>query len=107
MKQTHIIPIRLSHEKWSRYTKEATKCSLPLSTYLREKLEKEEDKDSELASIRRLIERQAQRSSDEGLLSEIILLLRMLAGPQKVLLAQKELERIGVEVWKQEEEEEA
>jgi hypothetical protein len=101
------IHLRLSRAAWERYSGEAAILSKPLSTYLRERLEREDELLAELASIRRAVENlaAAPRSSSgdggasPGLLLEVLLLCRSLAQPQRTETAQAELRRLGVDVW--------
>ena len=51
------LHLRLSRRAWERYSTEAMALSQPLSTYLRERLEREDELVAELASIRRAVQR--------------------------------------------------
>lgn len=102
------VPIRLSRPVWERYSAEATALGKGLSTHLRERLEQQEQIASELAALRRALERATSHSEragtdstpvSPGALAEILLLLRSLVGPQKAAVAQKEVERRGLETW--------
>jgi hypothetical protein len=103
------VPIRLSQPVWERYSAEASGLGMGLSTYLRERLEQQEALSGELAALRRAVERSAATAApaagaggpgSPGILLEVLLLLRMLVGPQKTGLAQKEVERRGLETWR-------
>lgn len=115
------IQIRLSPEKQFILEREAEAAGKPLGTFLREKLEGETDTRDELAALRRAVDadlgaiRDAVTSiqdrsapthagtgpsrADNGLLLEIALLLRAIAGPERMKLVQTELRRLGFDVW--------
>jgi predicted DNA-binding protein len=100
------VPIRLSPSVFERYSAEATALGKGLSTYLRERLEHQDRLESELAALRRAVERSATGpapanggtpSLSPGAFVEMLLHLRALVGPQKATVAQKEVERRGLE----------
>ncbi len=101
------IHLRLSRSAWERYAAEAAGLTKPLSTYLRERLEREDELLAELASIRRAVENLAAAepsssgngSASPGMLLEVLLLCRALAQHQRSETVQAELRRLGVEVW--------
>lgn len=100
MALTNPINIRLSAEKRFLYETEAAYRGQSLGVYLRERLEKSETSSQDIQSIRELLENLSPSSSHEqGILLEILLLLRCLAGPEKMLLVQKELKRLNIPVW--------
>jgi hypothetical protein len=110
------INIRLSFESEVRYEAEARARDLPLRTYLRQKLEENNDVAQEISELRLAIENgifQGQKSNgingaqDLSLLLEMILLLRQIAQPHKVQLAHAELRRLGFEVWEAKENDES
>ena len=103
------VPIRLSPSVFERYSAEATALGQGLSAYLRERLEQQDRVESELAALRRAVERTAAglapanggtTSPSPGALVEMLLLLRSFVGPQKAAIAQKEVERRGLETWR-------
>lgn len=84
-------------------------AELPLSTYLRNRLEREDAVQDELQMLRRAVERMTDQASGDsqrsnglqgmdGVLLEMLLTLRQLAGTKNDL-AQKEIARQGYEVW--------
>ncbi|MFV0455610.1 MAG: hypothetical protein ACK5NQ_11575 [Pseudomonas sp.] len=84
-------------------------AELPLSTYLRNRLEREDAVLDELQMLRRAVERMADRAPGGtqggdglqgmgGVLLEMLLTLRQLAGAKNDL-AQKEIARLGYDVW--------
>ena len=95
--------IRLSAEKQHFYEAEAAAKNMPLRTYLRQRLEKEDIILEELIALRKFMK---DDGSDEGQTSstnvmlEILLLLRQIAQPKHVHLAHQELKRLGLEAWK-------
>ena len=101
--------MRLTVEKRELYEAQAMAAELPLSTYLRNRLEREDAIMDELQMLRRAVERmkdQAPGDSQhrnglqgmEGVVLEMLLTLRQLAGAKNDL-AQKEIARQGYEVW--------
>jgi hypothetical protein len=103
------IHLRLSLRAWDRYAGEAAVHRKPLSTYLRERLEREDELLAEIASIRRsvgILEAESPATSGRGAgssanhLLEILLLCRAMAQPQRTEMVQAELRRLGIEVWR-------
>jgi hypothetical protein len=102
------IHLRLNRRAWERYANEAAALAKPLSTYLRERLEREDELLAELASIRRAVENLAASppppttsggDNSSHLILEVLLLCRSLAQPQRTETAHAELRRLGLEVW--------
>ncbi len=108
--QTNTVGVRLRSDVWARYSAEAQGHGMALGSYLRQRLENPVQLEDELAALRRAVERVGAGEADAedspatrlqpGILVEMLLLLRALAGPQKAGLAQKEVERRGLEVWR-------
>ncbi|MDF4211162.1 hypothetical protein P2W50_31410 [Pseudomonas protegens] len=109
MRLADAIPLRLKVEKREMYETQAMAAEMPLSTFLRERLEREDALLEELQMLRRAFERVADRapgnesgaSGDINLnavILEMLLILRQLGGA-KSGLAQSELERQGFEIW--------
>lgn len=109
MRLADSIPLRLTVEKREMYEAQAMAAEMPLSTFLRERLEREDALLEELQMLRRVFERVAERApgnekgasgdiNTSAVLLEMLLILRQLGGA-KSGLAQKELERQGIEVW--------
>jgi hypothetical protein len=101
------VGMRLARETWERHSAAAQLLGLPLGVYLRQRLEEQDRTATALAELRDSLERGvvAARSSAEpagtrGLLVEMLLILRQLAGPQRAGIAHKEAERLGLQVWK-------
>ncbi len=111
MKLGNPIQLRLSIEKQLLYEKEAAAKNLPLSTWLRKRLEEEDEVLEQINALRRSVEFSKEgeggvSENDQGILSktlavnlEILILLRQISQPQKVQMAQQELKRLGFEVW--------
>ena len=109
MRLADAIPLRLTVEKRELYEAQAMAAELPLSTYLRNRLEREDAVMDELQMLRRAVERMTDKAPGEsqhsnglqdmdGVLLEMLLTLRQLAGAKNDL-AQKEIARQGYEVW--------
>ncbi|NAP32572.1 hypothetical protein [Pseudomonas syringae] len=109
MRLADAIPLRLTVEKRELYEAQAAAAELPLSTFLRNRLEREDLLLDEIQMLRRALERVAD--NQEGppkdtvntaetmpVLLEILLTMRQLGG-QKTVLAQKELQRQGINIW--------
>jgi hypothetical protein len=101
------VGIRLSREVWARHSAAAQGLGLPLSVYLRQRLDAQDGTAAALAELQATLNGRAAApaASNEpnispGLLVELLLLLRQIAGPQRVGLAHKEVERRGLDVWK-------
>ena len=110
-----IVKMRLDREKHAIYEAEAAARGLPLTTWLRRRLELADalygqlrNLQYELTSLRlavgRLEEQGDQRPVAEGgqdgaLLAETLLLLRALATPAHVQMVQAELRRAGLAAW--------
>lgn len=103
------IQIRLHIEQHLRYEAAAARIGKPLATYLRECLETYENDHSvaslkrEFLALRHTLEDWADKPTSSGvefnsnpLLMEVVLLLRQLAKPEHVRIAQGELKRLGV-----------
>lgn len=102
------VSFRLENQLWARYSAAAQAEGVSLATHLRTRLERKDRLECELGSLRHLIE-QAMSTTKQGFgkplitpgaLLEVLLLLRTLVGPQKAAIAQKEVERRGLEVWR-------
>ena len=104
------VHLRLGNDVWARYSIQAQAHGVALGTYLRRRLEQPDQfLDGELAALRRVLEHAVALSTPArgealqlppGPLVEVLLLLRSLAGPQKAAVAQKEVERRGLETWR-------
>lgn len=115
MRLSDPIPLRLKVEQRERYEEHAANANVPLSTYIRERLEEQDVAMQEITRLRRAVERLADSadgndqnrgagmvdSSTLGLLVEMLLTVRTIAGG-KSTAAQKEVERMGLNVWRNE-----
>ncbi len=101
MALTNPINIRLSAEKRFLYETEAAHRGQSLGVYLRERLEKSESSSHELQKIHDLLKNLTSSSSshDQGILLEILLILRYLVSPEKLNLARRDLKRLNIPVW--------
>lgn len=106
------IPLRLSIEKKALYEQQAMASNVPLSTYLRSRLEREDLMLEEMQMLRRAVQRLAEQEQPEGsepgelagmagVLLEILLTVRQIGGG-KSTTAQKEIERLGYAAWRPE-----
>ncbi len=95
------VGIRLPREVWERHSAAAQSLGMPLSVYLRRLLDERERTATALAEIQASLARisGANLPALPGILVEMLLILRQIAGPQRSGLAQKEAERQGLEVW--------
>lgn len=109
MSLADAIPLRLRRDKRELYESQALAAELPLSTYLRQRLEKEDAVLDELQMLRRAVERVAERATNApnaapggfdqtSVLLEILLTMRQM-GSGKSEVAQRELERQGIKIW--------
>jgi hypothetical protein len=109
MRLADAIPLRLTVEKRELYEAQAAAAELPLSTFLRNRLEREDLLLDEIQMLRRALERVADNHKGPAtnavnttetmpVLLEILLTMRQLGG-QKAVLAQKELQRQGINIW--------
>ena len=102
MKSPHVIPIRFSHEKWEYYTRLAELSDKPLGTYLRERLEREDNVALELSLLRQSLARDLAPVDNEAILLETLLLLRASSNPQKIAMVAKTMESLGLSAWEAE-----
>jgi hypothetical protein len=99
------VGLRLPREAWARYSAVAQGLGIPLGTYLRQRLDEQDRVADQLAALRAEVERRttsgpAVPAFAPGLLVELLFMLRMIVGPQKANIAQKEVERLGLEAWR-------
>ncbi len=109
----HPIQLRLKQEMQLAYQEEAASLGKPLASFLRERLEAQDETRAvlthvrcEIASLRLLMEDiEAQKniagnnnSSSDATLLELLLLLRQLCRPEHVKIAQGELNRLGYSI---------
>ncbi len=95
MALTDLVTIRLSAEKRSLYEMEAAHRRQNLGTYLRERLEQ-----SEILSHQPSGNTNSPSSHDQGVLLEILLLLRYSASPEKLNIVRGDLKRLNIPGWK-------
>src|SRR5690606_22205957 len=107
------IQVRLSPEKQALLEDEAARKGKRLATYLRELLEGENDLQGELAAIRREVaslHHMIEGLADAGprgqaepgttpVQIETLLLLRAIAGPERMKPVKGEMKRLGIDVW--------
>ena len=108
--KSNRVHFRLNDPVFVRYSSQAQIHDMALGSYLRWRLEQQ---DQFLAAETAMLKRStaiaqpgagtaqgATSTLSPGLLVEVLLLLRSLAGPQKATVAQKEVERRGLETWR-------
>jgi len=102
MALTNLTDICLSAEKRFLYETEAAHRGQSLGFYLRERLEKSESSSHELQNIHDLLKNLTPSSSshDQGILLEILLILRYIASPEKLNLVRGDLKRLNIPTWK-------
>ncbi|EBC1886512.1 mobilization protein [Salmonella enterica] len=107
------IKFRLTPEKHAQYEDEAARLGKPLGTYLRERLEADDAVRDELAALRREVaslHHMIEDLADAGprgqaepgtnpVQIETLLLLRAIAGPERMKPVKGEMKRLGIDVW--------
>ena len=96
MPLTDVVTVRLPAGKRFLYEKEAAHQGQSLSVYLRERLEKSEATSHDL--LKNLTS--SPSSHDQGILLEILLLLRYMAGTEKLYMVRNDLKRLNIPTWK-------
>ena len=94
MPLTDVVTVRLPAGKRFLYEKEAAHQGQSLSVYLRERLEKSETSSHNLPGSPATFS-----SNDQGVLLEILLILRYLASPEKINLVRRDLKRLNIPTW--------
>lgn len=94
MTLTDLVTIRLSAEKRSLYEMEAAHQRQSLGTYLRERLEQ-----SEVLSHQPSGSTTSTSPHDQGILLEILLILRYIASPEKLNLVRRNIKRLNIPTW--------
>ncbi|HUO63711.1 MAG TPA: hypothetical protein VMT97_08415 [Terriglobales bacterium] len=98
MKPEHVH-FRLSHEAWVRYSSQAQAHEMALGSYLRLRLEQQDEfLAGELAKLKLAAQPAPTTKPDPlaGSILEILMLLRGIVGPEKSRMARKEAERRGL-----------
>lgn len=104
------VHFRLNDQVFIRYSNQAQSQDMALGSYLRWRLEQQDQFLAAEAAILKRSVAQALTASEPaqgtsaslspGVFVEMLLLLRSLVGPQKANVAQKEVERRGLETWR-------
>lgn len=94
MTLTEPVTIRLSTEKRFLYESEAASRNQSLRTYLRERLEQ-----SESLSHQPATSPSPSSPHEQGILLEILLILRYLVTPEKLNLVRRDLKRLNIPTW--------
>lgn len=109
------VQLRLSPDQRMIYEDEAARQGKPLATYLRERLEAQDDKKDRsaalraelangMAELRGIVERggsstPGDKTGDSSILLELLILMRAIAGPDRIKMTHAELRRQGISVW--------
>ena len=115
MSKTTPVQVRLSLEKRLQYEDEAARRGLPLSTYLRKRLEDGDRINESLAALRIMMvegfsniesaldkgksTQGSDKGFDYGMMVETVLSLRKIVKPLDMNMIHKELKRQGLKVW--------
>lgn len=115
MSKTTPVQVRLSLEKRLQYEDEAAQRGLPLSTYLRKRLEDGDRINESLAALRiMLVEgfsnieaaldkgkhtQGSDKGFDLGMMVETVLSLRKIIKPLDMNMIHKEVKRQGLKIW--------
>ena len=111
-----VVTVRLEPADLKRFSAEATARGVGLSTYLRDRLAAQDPLLVELASIRQALESfssspsqeaparapnaSGEATAHEAIILETLLLCRSIAQPQRTQVAQGEVARLGLPVWR-------
>lgn len=108
------VQLRLSPDQRMIYEDEAARQGKALATYLRERLEAQDNKQARsaalrtelangMAELRGILERRDITPTgvicEPSVMLELLLLLRSLAGPDRLKMTHAELKRQGLSVW--------
>jgi hypothetical protein len=105
MKLGDAIHIRLPIEKQELYKAEAALQKLPLTIYIRNRLEATDDMLTEISRLRSAMEytnelvADSHAKQDSSAIIEMLFLLRQMVQPHTITQAQNELKRLGYNVW--------
>lgn len=109
------VQLRLSPDQRMIYEDEAARQGRPLATYLRERLEAQDAEKARsealrtelangMAELRGIVERKGSPShedttGDSSIFLELLILMRAIAGPDRIKMVHAELKRQGLTVW--------
>lgn len=109
------VQLRLSPDQRMIYEDEAAQQGKALATYLRERLEAQDNEKTRsaalraelangMAELRGIVERGGSSTpgdyaGDQSILLELLILMRAVAGPDRIKMAHAELRRQGLSVW--------
>lgn len=111
MAKTATARIRMEPAVYDRFSARAQDLGKDLGPYLLERLLEADRLDDRLAAMHRVLARIEQAgtggarsappatTADQSMLVEMLLLLRQVAGPQKIGVAQGEVKRHGMDIW--------
>jgi hypothetical protein len=107
------VAMRLSEENWRFYSEQAQAEGIGLSTYLKRRLERGDQIIEQIAALRRELESQRPEQTGpeqngpsapaplpDGMMIEILLLLRSVVGEAKINLVHGELKRQQLPIWR-------
>jgi hypothetical protein len=99
---TVAVGIRFERDVWARHSAAAQVRGLPLGAYLRQLIDEHEQVAAAIDELRAAVERGVGEKRERVLnaaVLEMLLILRMIAGPQKSGMVHKEVERQGLDPW--------
>lgn len=92
------LPVKVDPNMLIALQNAAAKRDLSLSEYVRDVLSQQSDQEDRFAALIRLIE-QSDFDKSKSILIEMLLLMRMAAGADKVKVIDAEMRRINIEKW--------
>ena len=92
------LPVKVDPNMLIALQNAAAKRDLSLSEYVRDVLSQQSDQEDRFDALIRLIE-QSDFDKSKSILIEMLLLIRMAAGADKVKVIDAEMRRINIEKW--------
>lgn len=92
------LPVKVDPNMLIALQNAAAKRDLSLSEYVRDVLSQQSDQEDRFDALIRLIE-QSDFDKSKSILIEMLLLMRMAAGADKVKVIDAEMRRINIEKW--------
>lgn len=92
------LPVKIDPNMLIALQNSAAKRELSLSEYVREVLSQQSDQEDRFDALIRLIE-QSDFDKSKAILIEMLLLMRVTAGADKMKVVDSEMKRINIEKW--------